>query len=89
MACEVGQVGQAPADQRIDFDAFDRAWSHRIAIGGVVDRHAGQRGRHENLVLCQHGLDRVIHLAADRLGLNDVAYRQFMSYAEPVQIFGR
>ena len=89
VAGEVGEVGQAPADQRVDRDALDLARPDGVAVAGVRHRQARERRRDQQVVVGEHALDRVEDLGADRLVALDVEHGQPVADVEPVQVLGR
>ena len=89
MPGEVGEVGQAPADQLVDLDALDRARPGRVAVARVLDRQARDGRADEQVVVGEHRLQRVEHLGAHRLVAREVEHRQPVAGVEPVAVLRR
>src|SRR5215472_5184942 len=88
VAREVDEVGQAPPDQWINLDAVDLAGPDGIAVAGVLHGHAGKRGRHQQLVSVEDGLDCVVNLAAGDLVCPHVRHAEPVTHLYPPPVLG-
>ncbi len=75
MAREVDQIGQAPADQRVDLFAVDLARPDGVAVVAFSTGRQASVGRDQQVVVGEHALDRVVDLGAGRLVAEEIERR--------------
>ena len=79
MTGKVNEVGEAPANQRIDGFAIDLRRSDRISVIGVIHRQTGERGGHQQIIFREDSLYAVINFGSDLLILIEVYGAQFLA----------
>ena len=67
MTGEVNEVGQAPANQRIDGFTIDLRRPNRVPVIRVIHRQAGERGGHQQVIFREDPLYAVINFGSDLL----------------------
>ena len=83
MTGEVNEVGQAPANQRIDGCTIDLRRPDRVSIIGVIHRQTGERGGHEQVIFREDSLYAVVNFGSDLLILIEVYGAQFVASFNP------
>ena len=84
MTGEVNEVGQAPANQRIDGFTIDLRRPHRVPVIGVIHRQTGERGGHQQVIFREDPLYAVINFGSELLLLIEVYGAQFVASFNPV-----
>lgn len=83
MAREVDEVRQAPADERVHVHARDLARTDRVPVVCVRDRDVGHRRRHEQVIVGEHALDRVVDLGSHSLVAHEVGQCEAVALLDP------
>ena len=86
MTGKVNEVGEAPANQRIDGFTINLGRPDRISVIGVIHRQTGERGGHQQVIFREDPLYAVINLGSDLLILIEVYGAQFVTSFNPVQV---
>ena len=86
MTGEVNEVGETPANQRIDGFTIDLRRPDRVSVVGVIHSQAGESGSHQQVIFREDSLYAVINFGSDLLILIEVYSAQFVASLNPMQI---
>ena len=83
MTGKVDEVGETPANQRIDGFTIDLRRPDRVSVIGVIHGQTGERGGHEQVLFREDSLYAVINFGSDLLILIEVYGAQFVASFNP------